>query len=60
MAIIKSAVNGNTVNVLVGHGSHLRFLNRRDSAPGVEDEDRDVLFASETVDGGAATWWKVS
>jgi hypothetical protein len=53
LTIIKGAVNGNAVDVLIRDRGHLCFLDRRDSTVGVEDEDGDVLFASETVNGGA-------
>lgn len=52
LTVIKGTIDSDAVNVLVRHRGHLRFLDRRNSAPGVEDKDGDVLFASKTVDGG--------
>ena len=51
LAVIKSAIDGKVMHIGVGNGSHLRFLNGRDTTLGVKDEDRDVGLVTETVDG---------
>jgi hypothetical protein len=43
------------VDVLVEDGGHLGLLDRADTALGVQNEDRDVLLAAQTVDGGGAS-----
>ncbi len=53
LAIIKSPIHGDTVNILIRHSCHLSFLDWRDTTVWVEDEDGDVLFTTKTVDGGA-------
>lgn len=54
LAVIKGAFHGEVMHIRVEHGGHLRFLNRGDAAFGVEDEDGDVGFAAEAVDGCGA------
>jgi hypothetical protein len=44
LAIVESAVDGEVEDVIVRDSRHLRLLNRRDAALGVEDEDGDVLL----------------
>lgn len=54
LAVIKGAFHGEVVHIRVEHGGHLRFLDGGDAAFGVEDEDGDVGFAAEPVDGCGA------
>jgi hypothetical protein len=42
----------NGVDVSVGDGCHLRELDGRDSAIGIQDEDGDGGLRAETVDCG--------
>ena len=52
LAVVEGARDGEVVHVLVEDGGHLGLLDGADAALGVQDEHRDVLLASETVDGG--------
>lgn len=51
LAIIESALDSEVVDVRVGDGRHLRLLDGRDPALGVQDKDGDVLLGLEPVDG---------
>lgn len=50
LAIVKRAFDCNVVDVGVCYSGHLGFLNGRDSALGMQDEDRHIRFVSQTVD----------
>lgn len=54
LAVVKGAFHGEVVHVCVEDGGHLRLLDGGDAAFGVEDEDGDVGFAAEAVDGCGA------
>lgn len=43
------------MDILVENGSHLSLLNGTDAAGRKHDEDGDVLFASQAVDGSRAS-----
>jgi hypothetical protein len=55
LTIVKRPIDGDAVYVLIGNGGHLLFLDGRDPSIRVEDVDRDVLFSSQTVNGGTVT-----
>jgi hypothetical protein len=59
LAIIKCTFDGNVVDVGICDGGHLRFLDGRNAALGMEDEDGDVGFVPETIDGSAGGWRRV-
>ena len=54
LAVVEGPLDGEVEDVGVGHRGHLQFLDRRDLAVGVEDEDVDVLLAAHAVDRRAA------
>ena len=54
LAIIKRAVDGQTVHVGVEDRGHLRFLHGADASLREHDEHRDVFLVAKTVDGGRA------
>lgn len=53
LAVVEGTVDGKVEDVLIGNSRHLGFLDGRDAALRVEDEDGDVGFRAKTVDGGA-------
>lgn len=54
LAVVKGAGDSKVVDVVIQNGSHLGFLDGAHTALGVEDEDGDILLASQAVDGGRA------
>jgi len=52
LAVVKSTFDSNVVDVCVHDCGHLCFLDGRNAIFGMEDEDRDVGFVPQTVDGG--------
>lgn len=54
LAVVEGAIDGEVVHVGVEDGRHLRFLHGRHFAGRVHDEDGDVTFVAQAVDGGAA------
>ena len=46
LTVVKGSVDGNTVDILIGNGSHLLFLDGRYSSIRVQNVDRDVLLSS--------------
>src|SRR5436190_6644148 len=54
LTVIKRPVlHGETVYIGVQHGRHLLFLDGADFSEWKQDEDADILFATQAVDGGA-------
>src|SRR5690606_1304834 len=54
LAVIKSPLDGNVVDVLIQDSSHLGLLDWTDSSLWMENENTDILLSSQTVDGGTA------
>ena len=54
LAVVEGAVDGDAVDVRVGDGGHLAFLERADAAVGEHDEDVDAGLSADAVDGGGA------
>jgi hypothetical protein len=52
LTVIKGTFNAEVVDVLVQYCGHLSFLDRTDTTVGVENEDRDVLLVTKTIDSG--------
>lgn len=52
LAVVKCASDSQVVDILVQDGGHLGLLDGAHATLGVEDEDGDILLASQTVDGG--------
>ena len=52
LAVVKSAVNRQTVHVCVEYGGHLGFLDGAHPSFREHDEHRDIFFVTETIDGG--------
>lgn len=55
LTIVKSTGDGEVVNVLVKHSSHLSLLNGTHTPLRVHDEDRDISLSSKTVNGSRAS-----
>ena len=54
LAVIECAFDGKVVHVGICHRRHLRFLDGRDAALGMQDEYGDVRLVPETIYCGAA------
>lgn len=52
LAVIESCLDSDIVNVRVRNSRHLGFLNWGNTALGVENEDGNIGFAPEAIDGG--------
>ena len=54
LTVIKSAFDGEIMDVRIQNRGHLHLLNSRDFAITERNEDADILFATQAVDCGAA------
>lgn len=52
LAVIKSSDNSEVVDIGIGDGSHLGFLDGRDTPFWMENKNGDVFFVTESIDGG--------
>ena len=55
LAVVKGAFHGYIVHISIGNGGHLCFLNGRNTAFWVEDEDGDIGFIPEAIDRSTTT-----
>jgi hypothetical protein len=55
LAIVKGSSDRQVVDIIVEDGSHLSLLDGADTAGREHDEDGDVLFASQAIDGSRAS-----
>lgn len=59
LAVVKSAIDSDVVDVVVEDGGHLRLLDRRDTALGMEDKDRNVLLRPQAIDRSAVARYRL-
>lgn len=55
LAIVECAGNSQVVDVLLGASSHLCLLDGTDTTLGVQDGDRNILLAPESVDSSRSS-----
>lgn len=51
LAVVKCSFNGKVVHIRICASCHLQLLNGADTALGVQDEDGNIFFALEAVNG---------
>jgi len=54
LAIVKGALHGDAVHIVVEHARHLQLLNRRHAALWKQNEALDALLVAQPIDGGTA------
>lgn len=54
LAVVKCSFNGKVVHIRICASCHLQLLNGADAALGMQDEDGNILFALETVNGSGS------
>ena len=55
LAVVECPRNSQVVDIRFRASCHLHFLNGADTALGMQDSDRYILLASETVNGGGTS-----
>lgn len=53
LAVIECGFDGNVVDVGIGDGGHLCFLDGRNTTFWMKNKDRNIGFISQTVDSSA-------
>lgn len=55
LTVVKGSLDSEVVHICIKHTSHLGFLDRANLALGEQNEHRNILLATETIDSGRAS-----